>query len=81
MLSGVIKEYDTTSNKWIVKIAGTGFTGTSATTEFIVHGRPQVIKSQTATELVVEVSNVTDLAFGTPELYFDVGTPIGKSVL
>jgi hypothetical protein len=72
-LTSAAAEWDTNSHKYHIKIEGTGFSGTSATTEFIVAGRPQVIKSQTATELRVEVSNVTASTITGAQLFFDIG--------
>lgn len=80
--TGVTTEFDTDSNKWQVKIVGTGFGTDDDAQLFVKVGTTaewveQTRQSQTNTMLVFDVDNVEDLVTGPDnvKLYFPVGLP------
>lgn len=70
-------EWDATNNYWTVVVNGTGFTGTTATTELNVNRRPQTTLSVNSSHAVFKVSDISGWTLYNINLFFDVGFPAG----
>lgn len=71
----MIPEWDAASNTWTIKLEGTGFTGTTATSELNIIGKKQ---EPIAIGNTFASFRVTDVFFGKAQyvnMYFDSGTP------
>ena len=73
--------FDATSDAHEVVIAGTGFSGDTSTTGLWVGTEKQVTKSQSATEAVFMLTNVTGLVLADMRIYFNIGKPGGWSLV
>lgn len=73
----MVSAWDETNHYWTVVVTGTGFTGTAATTELNVNGRPQTTLSVDSTRAVFRVTNITSWTLYNINIYFDLGFPKG----
>jgi hypothetical protein len=69
--------WDETNLYWTVVLNGTGMTGTPATTELNVNGRPQETISVSANETVFKVIDIEGWVLHNINVYFDIGLPKG----
>jgi len=76
-VTDMVTEWDETNLYWTVVVTGTGFTGTPATTELNVAGRPQTTVSVTSTKAIFRVSDISGWTLSNMNVYFDVGLPKG----
>lgn len=76
-VTDMVTEWDETNLYWTVVVTGTGFTGTPATTELNVAGRPQTTVSVTSTKAIFRVSDINGWTLSNMNVYFDVGLPKG----
>lgn len=69
--------WDETNLYWTVVVNGTGMTGTPATTELNVNGRPQETLSVTPNQTIFKVTDIEGWVLSNINLYYDVGYPRG----
>jgi hypothetical protein len=75
-LQSITTAYSTQDGEWQTTVTGTGFpVADCANTEFLVYGKKQTCKSQTATAAIFTLSNLTNTTIGGMQLYFAEGTP------
>jgi hypothetical protein len=80
-ITAVSPVFDNSLKAWTVEVSGTGFTGTVATTEFLVDSQKQPTLSVSATKAVFQITNVTSNLLDNLKLYFDIGVPKGFEML
>jgi len=80
-VSAMNTTFDAAAGSWDITLTGSDYPTTTDGVEFYVGTSKQVVKSITATSLVVSVSNVTDATFSASRLYFPVGKPNGASIV
>lgn len=80
-LTSAAVEFDSLNNKWLLAVAGEGFTGDQTSTEFKVNGVDQEIKSWSASRVEVTLTNLTSNSLAGSKLYFDIGIPANHSII
>jgi hypothetical protein len=80
-VTNIATQWDATSQKYQVVVTGTGFTGTTDTTELFVKGLKQTTVSIDSSQAIFEVSSITGYTLSNMTLYFDVGTPKGHDTV
>jgi len=76
-VNNMTTEWDSANSYWTVVVNGTGFTGTTDTTELHVNGRKQTTVSLNGTQAVFRIVDIDGWTLSNINLYFDVGLPQG----
>jgi hypothetical protein len=80
-VNNMTTQWDSTNKYWTVVVNGTGFTGTTDTTELNVNGRKQTTISLNATQAVFKIVDIDGWTLSNINLYFDVGLPQGYDTI
>lgn len=80
-VTGFRTQWDSSSQYWTVVVTGTGFTGTTDTTELNVNGRAQTTISLSSTEAVFRIADIQGWTLSNVNVYFDVGLPKGHNTV
>lgn len=80
-VTNIATQWDSRNNYWTVVVTGTGFTGTTDTTELNVKGRVQTTISVSATQAVFRVVDIQGWTLSNINVYFDVGFPKGHDTV
>jgi len=80
-ITAIAKNFNQGTNKWEIKVTGTGFSGIAADTQIIINGVEQLTDSINPTEAVFSISNIRDLTLSKIKVYFGIGLSLGTDVL
>lgn len=80
-ITAIAQNFNQGTNKWEIKVTGTGFTGIVADTQIMVNGVEQITDSINAGEAVFSISNIRDLTLSSIKVYFGLGLSLGTDVL
>lgn len=83
VVKSITNEFDSSNSEHLIKVKGTGFTGSKAESELIVGGIAQETKSFSSTEVVFKI---TDLKSGNDikkdlKFYLNLGKPSGQAII
>lgn len=80
-VTGVSTNFDTSLNEYTISISGTGFTGTTSTTQLYLDETLLSITSLTPTSLTATVTSISDVSSTDLKLYFPEGIPEGNDLI
>jgi len=75
------QQWDSSSQRWLIHLSGTGFTGTAAQTELYIGSKRQDTSSVTATDALIQVTDAPSEKFDNMVVYWDVGLGTGNNIV